>query len=162
MEYKLLKPITFAAVLEAEDRKCLKFIKEYSKFLDWGIAKFVAAFSFSDPICFDYIEATFNDHPEWELFLVEKGFIRKEKIIYKKGSILVDKASRSEWMISSMEENIPKNQSKMTLICIGPPNYRFFATSYNSKSHQVEDPDNITADEMREICNHPPDYELKE
>ena len=149
MKCKQLKPIAAAAVWEAGEKHCEKFRREFTKFLDWCIKTF-PTFDFSRSLHINYILPMFEEHPEWEKFFVDKGFIEieEEEITYGRGSILTHREG-SKWMI------VASRTQEACLVCIGPPDHKYFGYSYSGKLlHMIKDPDNITVGEMNEICGN--------
>lgn len=82
-EYKQVKKISLAKIYDALPVECDEANKEFDKFCRW--AHEPSTIGFFDFIFFNEIEKTFDEHPEWRDFLLEKDFIEKDSTIYHCG-----------------------------------------------------------------------------
>jgi len=76
--YKVLKPITALRILYTGDENCVEFMTEYVKFLQMALPigdAFDKEFGWSFPQLHDILQ----EHPKWEKFLLDNGFIEEEK-----------------------------------------------------------------------------------
>jgi len=152
-EYKELKKITAAAIYDAGDKNSPCFQEEFQKFLHWGHEHYVKGRKQSQFFFFlivgpSSIQEKFEDHPQWEKFLIEEGFIEVISGTYKAG----DKFEHKDgglYLLATVADD---------LVLLVAGDGRSF---YGRPPIQVKDSDRITEEEFRLITRGCPEYFTK-
>lgn len=158
-EYKELKEITASAIYDAGDKTSSCFRQQYQKFLVWADGHYKALgqdyFHFFIEMAISTLQAEFEKYPEWETFLINKGFIEKvappEKF-YKAGDkfILSDICGPLSYMLAIVARSHMQLLSQNGCLFFGEPPIK------------VEDINNITMREFSLIARGRPDLFTKE
>lgn len=147
-KYKLLKPISFAAILEAQpDKTCKEFLQEFGRFLCEVCAKYPGNGWFYEwTWAGDRFQRICLSNPVYRDYLIRHGFIeKKEEVFYK----LTDKfhlgcnrfSNPGEvWVLARMA-----SYEQVGLVCIS-------YTRYHRGTIEPGDVDRITEEEFGNLC----------
>lgn len=146
-EYKVLKEITASAIYDAGDKTSFCFRQQYQKFLVWADGHYKALgqdyFCFFIEMAISTLQAEFEKHPDWEAFLINKGFI--EKVAPPKKFYCVTDEFRSNL--------IPHNRFKLVLVGRNEVDFVSLEREVFLVSHRlrIDDPERITEKEFSYI-----------
>lgn len=144
-EYKILKPITAAAIYSAGDKVNPCFQEEFQKFLRWAYTIYPCHFHFFYAVSFPYLQETFKDHPSWKTFFIEKGFIKEtSQITYKVG----DKFECINYSINTSENYMLAVVGSTRKVLLIRENGHYF---WGEPPIEVNDLDKITEEEFELI-----------
>jgi len=143
-QYKILKPITIATIIDAGDTGCFTFRNEVAELFKILLTNNI---SFIEELQINFLEGCFKDNPRWCNWLIEESFIEKipQEIFYHVGQEFKLNGWNETWQLMVCNNNL-------AFLCCTKGCYK--GQSWDGKIYSISNREKITKTEFKNITNN--------